>query len=228
VSADHPLSRVAAPLRHEVVERLRDLVLSGEVGPGDRLLEKSLCERLDVSRTVIREALRQLEAERLIVTANRGPIVAGIDPVEAADLFDVRGVLEGLAGRLFAERATPGERKALMRRFREVKNPPSGDLNRLLVAKDRFYDALLDGAHNDLLRSALRSLHDRIRGLRRISLESEDRIAATGRELQAIIDATVINPDPVAAWVACEAHARGAGEVVLARLHQKLRDDVAT
>lgn len=218
-----PSRRVAAPLRQEVVEGIRELVLSGDMEPGDRLIEKALCERFGVSRTVIREALRQLEAERLVVTvANRGPVVAGLDMQEAADLFDVREALEALAGRLFAQRATSAERKSLLKQYRHYQAGTPDDLTRLLLAKDNFYDALLAGAHNEVLRSTIRSLHDRIRLIRRMSLLADDRIGQTQVELAAIIKATVTSPDPAAAWAACGAHVRAAAGPALIRLAHRI------
>jgi DNA-binding GntR family transcriptional regulator len=216
------LSRVAAPLRQQVTELIRELILSNELEPGERIVEKVLCGRFDVSRTVVREALRQLEAEQLItIVANRGPVVTIIRIDEAVAIYDVREVLEALAGRLFAVRASPSDRTLLLAAFDEIARiTDEGSLDDELAAKDKFYDALLDGAHNEVIRSTLRSLHARIRVLRRLSLQAPGRQPETLRELEAIIEATVKRPDPLAAWQACEAHVRAASAVALARLRQ--------
>jgi DNA-binding GntR family transcriptional regulator len=97
----------AAPLRQEVVRLLREDILGQELLPGDRLTENALCDRYGVSRTVVREALRQLETENLItMRPNRGPIVAVLDEQEISAIYEVRRSLEGLAGELFAARAS--------------------------------------------------------------------------------------------------------------------------
>lgn len=115
--------RVAAPLRQQVVGELRESILAARFEPGTRLVEKVLCERYEVSRTVVREALRQLEAEGLVrIVANRGPVVATLSPQEAASLYEVRGALEALAGSLFAQRATDEQCAALQQALQRVRD----------------------------------------------------------------------------------------------------------
>src|ERR1700734_3640856 len=106
------IARTAAPLRQQVVRLIREDILNGGLVPGQRLVESGLCEAYGVSRTVIREALRQLESERLItVMPNLGPIVTILTESEIRALYVVRGTLEGLAGELFALNASPQECK---------------------------------------------------------------------------------------------------------------------
>ncbi|MFG6177655.1 GntR family transcriptional regulator [Halomonas sp. THAF12] len=89
-----------------VAERLRDMVLEGELAPGSRISEKRLCESFEVSRTPLREALKVLANEGLVeLLPNRGAKVTEVDPQAVADLFEVMTELEGLSGRLLAERA---------------------------------------------------------------------------------------------------------------------------
>jgi DNA-binding GntR family transcriptional regulator len=108
--------REAAPLRSQVVDLLRRAIVGAEFAPGERLTERVLCERFAVSRTVVREALRQLESEGLVTTVpQRGPVVAVLSAADAASLYEVRALLEALAGRAFAERATPRQREARYR-----------------------------------------------------------------------------------------------------------------
>ena len=104
-----------APLRrlslYEVVaERLRTMVLEGELAPGSRISEKQLCEAFEVSRTPLREALKVLASEGIVeLLPNRGARVTEVDPREVHDLFEVMAVLEGLSGRLLASRASDAE-----------------------------------------------------------------------------------------------------------------------
>jgi DNA-binding transcriptional regulator YhcF (GntR family) len=99
---------LAAPLRQQVVDRLRAAVIAGDLAPGQRLTERELIDRVGVSRTVIREALRQLESEGLVETVpNKGPVVRALSRAEAVDLYRIRASLEALAARLFIERAPP-------------------------------------------------------------------------------------------------------------------------
>ena len=85
------VEKIAAPLRQSVTESIRYAIAVGHFKGGDRLPERSLCEMTGVSRTLVREALRQLESEGLIeVVPNRGPIVARITIKQAEDIYQVR------------------------------------------------------------------------------------------------------------------------------------------
>lgn len=216
------LRREAAPLRRQVVELLRAAIVAAEFVPGQRLVERVLCDRYGVSRTVVREALRQLESEGLVaMVPQRGPVVATVTEADAIALYEVREVLEALAGRAFAERAQPAQRSELRRRFAAVDAAlTSGDLAAMLVAKDAYYDALLDGAGNDVVRGTLRGVHARTSLLRGLTLQAPGRTAHTRRELWAITTAAC-DGDADAAWAACTAHVRSAAAVALVQLRSR-------
>ena len=202
-------------MRSQVVDLLRRAIVGAEFAPSERLTERVLCERFAVSRTVVREALRQLESEGLVTTVpQRGPVVAVLSAADTAALYEVRAVLEALAGRAFAERATPDQREALQAALAAVEAllDGGGPLADVLAAKDRFYDALLDGAHNEVARTALRGVHARTSLLRGLTLRADGRPVQTRRELRAIADAAV-GGDGAAAWRACEDHVRSAAAV---------------
>src|ERR1700754_4432713 len=137
--------RPAATLRRQVVEGLRSCISDLTFKPGDRLVERELCEMLGVSRTSVREALSQLVAEGLVqIIPHKGPIVAVITKEEAKGLYEVRAVLEALAGRQFTERATNDQRVALMQALKELASIK--DLNAeeaillFLKQKAKFYE----------------------------------------------------------------------------------------
>lgn len=213
------VSRVAAPLRQQVVELLRKAIVAFEFDPGERLVERTLCERFDVSRTVVREALRQLESEGLVsMVPNRGPVVAKPSESEARSLFEVRAVLEALAGQSFARRATTAQRAALAQRLADVEKAfTNGELTTVLPAKDAFYEALLDGAANEVIRMTLLGVHARVSLLRGLSLQAQGRAPETLQELQAIVRAAVAG-DEAAAWAACKHHVEAAAAVAFAQL----------
>ncbi len=211
--------REAAPLRTQVVGLLRDAIVGAEYAPGERLIERALCERFDVSRTVVREALRQLESEGLVdMVAHRGPVVATLTAVDAASLYEVREVLEALAGRSFAERATAAQKATLKRRMKAFEAAlDRGGLPAILAAKDAFYDALLDGAGNEVVRATLLGVHARTSMLRGMTLQAPGRSVHTRQELREITEAAT-SGDPVAAWAACERHVRSAAAVAMGQL----------
>jgi DNA-binding GntR family transcriptional regulator len=93
-----------------VQERFRALILTGEYGPDERLVEEQLAERLGVNRTPVRQALAMLEAEGLVeVTPNRGATVCSFSVEDVWDIYHLRAALEGHAARRAAGRITPGE-----------------------------------------------------------------------------------------------------------------------
>src|SRR5690348_15344785 len=91
------MSRVAAPLRDQVSSALRQAIVERELPPGQRLVERELVDRLQVSRATVRESLRELEAEGLVtVIPQRGAVVATISLQEAADIYEARAAIESL------------------------------------------------------------------------------------------------------------------------------------
>jgi DNA-binding GntR family transcriptional regulator len=202
------IARTAAPLRQQVVRVIREDILNAKLGAGQRLIETHLCETYGVSRTVIREALRQLESERLItVRPNMGPIVTILSDSEIRAIYVVRATLEGLAGKLFAENATSGDCRSLLRlRDRLDKEYRKGDVDSREAIKAEFYDLLLRGARNEVLSEQLHSIHARIAIFRRFAFVNEARIEPSIRELETIIAAAAQKRDPDAAWKACAHH----------------------
>ncbi|NKX54422.1 GntR family transcriptional regulator [Arthrobacter mobilis] len=219
-----PVKRMAAPLRQEVTEALRRAIVTSEFSPGERLVESTLCDKFDVSRTVIREALRQLETEGLIsIVPNRGPEVATLSMKQAEDLYEARQALESKAGALFAERATDAQCTELLSALNEVKAAVAdGDPNRNLAVKDRFYEVLLAGSGNAEIQRMLKIVNARIQMLRMYSLASPDRGAHTVAELTRITAAAAVNRDPDEAARACNDHVRNAAAAGLAELRRIL------
>ena len=94
-------------LRDRIAERIRSLIIDGGLTPGDRLVEPDLARRLGVSRTPLREALLQLDSEGFVrVTPRRGAVVSVLSHADAAETYQVKGVLEAFAARLACSRLT--------------------------------------------------------------------------------------------------------------------------
>jgi DNA-binding GntR family transcriptional regulator len=107
-----PMQRIS--LHEEIVTRLRDKILEGELRPGDWIAEMTLCQELGISRTPLREALKVLASENLIaLLPNRGAMVTEIMASEIAELFEILDALEDLIGRLAAERGSDEDIAAL-------------------------------------------------------------------------------------------------------------------
>src|SRR4029453_11627807 len=165
-------------VRAMVAQKLREAIMSGTLKPGQRLVERELCEMMGVSRPSIREALRLLEADGLVNTVpHRGPVVSTISLEEAKQLYDARAVLEGFAGRECARLCDPdvvhriGD--ALTRR--KAAAPKQG-LVGCLEAKTDFYGALIGGCRNSFVERMLKPLHDRITLLRTPSMSPPEGV----------------------------------------------------
>lgn len=210
---------VAAPLRKQVTEALREALVSLAYQPGERLVERDLCERFGVSRTVVREALRHLEAEGLVeLVPNRGPVVSSVSPDEARDLYEVREALESLLAKCCAERATPSQKRQLARTLTRVEAAyDGGTLSDELGAKDELYEALYQGAGNPVIASLLRTIQARAQMLRGYSLQTPGRTEKSLEELQQMVDA-IEQGDAEAARQIAAAHVRNAGAAAMARL----------
>jgi DNA-binding GntR family transcriptional regulator len=178
------IQKSAAPLRKQVVDELRHSIIAGRLAPGNRLVERELIGMMGVSRTVIREALRQLESEGLVaIVPNKGPIVRELTLAEAKDLYAIRGVLEGLAARLFIENASSVRVDQLEAALdKAVEAYQTDDPERSVDAKNRFYDLLFQGAGSETLSLMISSLHGRIWRWRAMGLSHPQRSANRWKE----------------------------------------------
>ena len=214
--------RVAAPLRLQVVDNIREAIAVGRLEAGNRLVERDLCEMTGVSRTLIREALRQLESEGLVdVIPNKGPIVARITARQAREIFQLRAELEGLASQLFAELATDAQMKALQDAFAKLREAyASSDSIKMLAAKSYFYECLVDGSGNETLGTMLRQLQARAMVLRATSLSQPGRTADSEREIAELMKA-IRKRDGAAARTASVAHITKAAQAALTMMHDR-------
>jgi DNA-binding GntR family transcriptional regulator/pimeloyl-ACP methyl ester carboxylesterase len=211
-----PIRRAAAPLRSQAVDYLRSAIMTGVYEPGSRLLEKKLIDELGVSRTVIRESLRQLETEHLVdIVPNYGPVVHTLTKREAIGLYEIRAVLEALAARNAATHATPdqvGYLRAAIDQIRE--SAAAGDIRKTLELKSVFYDALVNASGNPTIGELFDNVQARISALRSRSLGHTGRPDAMIKELTAIVDAIVDGDGDRAAQLAKE-HVEAAAALAL-------------
>lgn len=177
------------PIRNQVAHLLRTAISDLQFKPGQVLIERELCEMTGASRPSVREALRQLESEGLVTSVTgKGTIVSSMTPAEAAQVCQIRAVLEGLAGRLFTENASAEQRAALIdvvNKFEaEIANP-----DHLIAIKNEFYRVLLEGSGNTLAAQMTVTLQRRSSLLRATSLMVPGRPKQTVKELRGILAA---------------------------------------
>lgn len=184
-------------LRGKVFNQLRNDILNGKYEPGDNLIETRLSEELGVSRTPIREAIRQLELEGLVQSIpNKGAIVKGVSAQDIEDIYTIRMMIEGLAAKWAAEKITPEELEELkeaieLEEFYTIKN----DANHLLKFDSKFHDIIFKASKSKPLMLMLSTFHHYVQKARNTSLESPVRAKEVLEEHRAIMQA-IIDRDP--------------------------------
>ncbi|WP_438354351.1 GntR family transcriptional regulator [Microbacterium sp. CJ88] len=218
--SSEPVGRVAAPLREQVTSSLRQAILDFSLQPGQRLVERELIERLGVSRTTIREAIRELAAEGIVtVVPQKGAIVTAPSLADATDLYEVRASLESLVVQRFVERATDEQVARLVATVEEFAGVTTSttSIRDVLKAKDRFYAVLIEGARSYALQQLLESIQARVQVLRATSMSEPGRPLEVVNELRGIVRAAAARDAELASRL-CAAHVRKASITALAHL----------
>jgi DNA-binding GntR family transcriptional regulator len=212
-------------VRAMVAQKLREAIMSGTLKPGQRLVERELCEMMGVSRPSIREALRLLEADGLVNTVpHRGPVVSTISLEEAKQLYDARAVLEGFAGRECARLCDPDVVHRIGDALTRLKAAAAKqDLTGCLEAKTDFYGALIGGCRNSFVERMLKPLHDRITLLRITSMSQPKRINKSLREVTAIWRA-IQSGDEELAERCCVDHVKAAAVAALDMIERSAKE----
>jgi DNA-binding GntR family transcriptional regulator len=211
------VERIAAPVREQVLNQLRQAIVEARLKPAQRLVERELIAQTGVSRTTIREVLRQLAAEGLVTTIpNKGTVVASLHLRRAIELYEIRATLEGMAARQFAERSTDEHRRRLRQAFAHIEaaGQSNADVSALLAAKTLFYDALFEGAGNETIKEVVKGLQARVTALRRSSLSAPGRVAQSVEEVRAMVDALEAG-DGEGAAAACIHHVNQAARTIV-------------
>lgn len=163
-----------------------EAIEAGTWRPGDRLVESELAERLGVSRTPVREALQRLETQGMLARDGRSLIVASLDHNQLAELYTVRGTLEGLAARLAARHATDEEVHVLQGMVADDKRLLGGDPRALSRANRRFHKQIHLASHNRYLIQQLDLVH------RSMALMATTSFAAEGRDAEGLAEHDMI------------------------------------
>jgi len=178
-------------LHEEAVARVRTMLLEGEIPPGARIPERELCEKLDVSRTPLREALKVLAAEGLVqLLPNRGSRAAKLTDKDMRDLFEVCQGLEALAGELACERIGDAEIAAVAESHADmVEHYRNGDLIQYYRCNRAIHEAIIAAAGNPALSGLYESVTARIRRARYVTPMTPSRWALAVQEHEAILNA---------------------------------------
>jgi DNA-binding GntR family transcriptional regulator len=178
-------------LRTKVFSQIQNDILNGRYEPGESLIEKKLSDELGVSRTPIREALRQLELEGLVVSIpNKGVIVKGVSAQDIKDIYAIRMLIEGLAVRWATEKITEmeiGELKEAveLEEFYTAKN----DYGHLTQFDTRFHDIIYKACKSKMLMHTLSTFHHYVQRARKVSMSDPERAKEVLVEHKAILQA---------------------------------------
>ncbi|MGB3554670.1 MAG: GntR family transcriptional regulator [Jannaschia sp.] len=218
------IARVSKPklVRDATVESIRHAIISGHLLPGTRLIERELCETLGSSRASVREAIRQLEADKLVtVTAYRGPAVAILSIEDAREIYELRADLEVRLVKAFCARASEADIAVLNTLFERVRAAAAKDDKFALVdIMGGLVDHMMAVSDQPITSDLLRTLLARISLLRVLSMSRPGRIGESVGEIEMILHA--LNEGDVRA--AERAVRRYVGNAAAAALSQ-MRDD---
>lgn len=194
-------------LRELALNKVRQAIISGYFKAGDRLIERTLSEELGVSRTVVREVIRYLEAEGLIENqAKKGPMVALLTWETAEQIYDIRLLLEQEAAYDCARLATSKEKQALHKKLQRIGRASQlqDDIERVEASQD-FYEAIFRISRHTIAWEIVQRLNSRISRLRALTLRSHERQVA-GFERMSRIYSAIENGNPELAKEAVKQH----------------------
>jgi len=184
-------ARSRRPLHEEAADRLRDMIVEGELAPGERVREQAVCDRLGLSRTPLREAMKMLATEGLVILQpNRGATVSDPSPADIADTFKVIGALEALAGELACERVKENDIAEIrVLHYQMALHQTRGELREYFRLNQRIHETLVELSGNEVLIETHRRLGGRIRRQRFVANRSGDRWEQAMQEHEQMLEA---------------------------------------
>ncbi|GAA5231486.1 GntR family transcriptional regulator [Verticiella sediminum] len=213
------VDRSGKTLRELTLDKMREAIWAGHFRPGDRLVERSLCEQLGVSRSIVREVLRHLEAEGLVESvAHHGPAVARLSAEQAAQIYEIRALLEGQAARRCAETADNAAIDALAGLNARIQEAfAAGDHLAVMNRTAAFYERLFLEAGMTVAWDVVQSLNARITHLRALTIGSSGRRGDAAAEMGRLIDA-LRQHDAQAAQQASQEHVQRVAQIAARQL----------
>lgn len=207
------------PLREVIFNTLREAIIVGELKPGERLMEVQLADKMGVSRTPVREAIRKLELEGLVeMLPRKGAHVADLSVKDIMDVLEVRATLDGLASSLSASRITDDEIKELRHHLSQFINYVEKDNLQGSIKKDvEFHDIIYCSSRNDKLIQISNNLREQIQRFRVIYIKDHGSSRELIKEHTEICDA-ISRRDPVAAMELAQKHIKNQEETIISSI----------
>lgn len=209
------------PLRDVVFNTLRRAIITGEFAPGERLMEISLANRLGVSRTPVREAIRKLELEGLVIMIPRkGAQVAKITEKNLRDVIEIRCVLEEFAASLACERINEeGKEKLKLAHRQFVDAVKTNDILDIVEKDEQFHDTIFQATSNDRLISIINNLREQFYRYRMEYVRDIDQRSVLVTEHEQLLRA-IFNKDTDAAKEIMRTHLRNQQEGVIQAIQE--------
>ena len=209
------------PLSEIVSDAIREAIRTGALAPRERLMEIHLANRLGVSRTPIREAIRRLEQEGFVVMIpRRGAYVADMSMKDISQVFEVRTALEELAAGLAAQRISKEEVEALYGVLAKAKKcMDNNEWDNLVELDGEFHEILYKASRNTRLLEISMNLHDQVRRFRSFLVEQPGRAETTWAEHRQVVDALAAH-NATKAKEALVQHLHSAEKVFLRSMQQ--------
>lgn len=191
-----------------IYQSLAEQIIKGALPPGQKLEEKVLAEQFGVSRTPIREALRELAARGLVdYVPRRGGVVARIGIDRLTDMLEAQCALEALCARLACERMTAIEKEHLQELHEQARALVlQGDRDGYLDLNQQFHALICAGSHNSTLGAMVRELRDRLSPFRRTQAAGVDERLMRSLEEHAAVVQAILKSEPEAAFAAMRGH----------------------
>ena len=194
--------KTSSPVRHEVFNLLREAILSGEIPPGERLVERDIAEQFEASRTPVREAIRQLELENLIRHVPRkGAVVAEVTTADIIEIFRIRSVLEGLVCRMAAEKITRRGASRLEGALVGLEEAcRSKDAAAVATQHIKFHETIYKLSESPRLYQMISNLLEYISWFARVGYSFQDRMSLAMKEHREMVESISLGlPDRVEA-----------------------------
>ena len=204
------------PLRELVCENIRQAIIDGTFSPGERLMEIQLADEMGVSRTPVREAIRKLELEGVVVMIpRRGTYVADISIKDITEIYEIRTSLDVLAAGLAAERITDEELETLNRLLVEFgQHVNDGNMEKIVEVDTAFHDILYMASRNERLRMIINNLREQVTGIRSRSMSYPGRLMETMNEHRILVDCIAAR-DVESAQIAARNHMENAEHTLM-------------
>lgn len=200
------MTRSGSSLRGKVYQSIREDILSGDYRQGEELVESTLGEKLGVSRTPVREALRQLALEDLVeIIPNKGAFVKGIGAKDVEDIYLIRSRLEGLCARWAARRVTEAEVSAMeevicLSEFHAERE----HYEKVYEQDTRFHELMYEACHSRMLSALLSQYHQYVQKVRKLTIQNHKRSTMSSGEHKKILDAIRSQDEEQAEYLATQ------------------------